>query len=502
MVPSGIPVFRAGSRKVRVGPYLVDMERNLVRAEPWPEWMEDLFPQSLMSFLNPSWAPVGYSAWKDGGVWAIRTGERMEWSFGSGASVLFLDPDGGLLRRAVLPEPDTEAGERVLVFGEWVMAMGCFLRGFEVAGRIRKDAEDISSMLHDGRACLGPDGMLILPDGRAVLPDGSEFSLFRPDMVMAEVMKTTDGRVSENPDSVSAVLGFDGHDLWVLVGRNRILDDSQGVAITRVRVADGGKPSVEIVRLLGNESYPWFFPLNDGGWVVSYPEEVKEMSGPGKRRRRKVRLFVRLPGARDVVEHEVDGMYGREFFSDRHGGLLALAEGDGSRLHGTFLLSMDGKRVDVVRIGSMDFLELDMLLSRGWVTAGDGPARAVILGREKIRNISLPEMSITPDDLMRRIFRKMGEFIHAINSLLCWRDVILVHVTDYRRNRDLLFRFRLSGRRLKLMDIFPFAGEPTHVEILQKTPDLFHGLITSARTGRVAEIMMSADGGFRMSVVC
>lgn len=499
-----IPMFRIGGWKVRFGPYRVDLDRGSVETSPWPEWMEEIFPHPLAMVDPPGWKPVGYSATRDGGIWVVETAVGSGAQPEPGAAALFLTREGELRTWTHLPRPEHRAGTEVLVFGEWSVVLGSFLRKSEVVGHVRPDDETVLSFLDRRKACLDPNGALILPDGRRILPDGRESTLFDPEGMARVIERASGGHVRVDLPLGIDPLGFDGDLLWVLAGpAERSEERPERFAIAGVRIRDGGL-SVEILRQLEVFQRPLSRHLNDGGWVVRIPGGMESSGGPVSRTER---WMFRLPDREEIDEHEPcsgkphPGLFGMAFCADPGGGLLALLGiGPLPYVHEIQILLLDGSTEKTAGLFSMPFHTFAMLIKSPWIIVGRGESGRVIFG-ERRQASELPPGSFALDDLERVISAWKGVFDPRITGILRWNDALLAHGFIPLTPRWFLSSFRMSGGKPEPVFLHPSPGSPRQLAAIPGEEDGFGVAFRFRETPSGAVVWMKESGELFLTIV-
>lgn len=455
-----IPLMRIDDRRIRIGPYVVHPDIRRVETSGWMDWTDEMFPQPLSCLMKPAWLPSAYSGRAGGGVWAVETPGHAGGRYG-GARVIMLSGDGRPDGFVDIPESLFNVRTPLLVSGDWLLAFGNFIRGGKIIGGVRRDDEEAVLNLLLNRACLGPDGELVLPDGRAIRPDGSEIRAFEPADLIAAAAGVSGPAPGSRLEAEISVLSWDGHHLTALV-IPQSLHGSRGWrswivrSVPCRRPAGRGKARVEVLRVVEGDRRPQVHHLNDGGWVV----EVPRSAGPGHRDEvEALRVIFQLPGRCGILEHDIPPgrgyvkLSGILFVADSTGGLLAMLEGKTRSGERRILLREMGegmaRTVPVFPVSSDEFLKIFM---DSWMIVGGRRRPAIVFGC-RCPGWPLPGKSFSVSDIEEALSARGDLISPIVRGIAKHGDLILAYGDTSRPGMFFTASFRLSHRGLRIIDV-------------------------------------------------
>ncbi len=494
------PVLRLDDGQVRVGPFRADPDSGLVIADPWPLWIQDMFPHPSVIAEYPEWRSFGYSAWKGGGVWAVlRYPIRKEGMTGPEISVFFISRNGDLLRTVHISNPGRSVPGLLRVYDNWVFAFGDLIHE---NGIVRPEVlyqEPFKWEIHNNTFCLGPDGVLVFYNGHLVYPDGRITHIFRSDWVARQVCGNSPYLDRVNTDGLIVPLGFDGKTIWLLVedinipedDRKSLRKDAGFFAIVRMELNKTHPSSIEVVRRLKNVQLSGLFHFMDGGWLVSVREffDDCEKSGYGER------WFFKLPGSECMEEISVfagddyNMLFGEMFFPDGENGLLGIVEvekeADPSSTK-VFLVEWRKGEVKMIELLPMSLFNMHRILDVPWlIVEGNGKEyvlftkKRLVLFTKTVSRPQLPGMSISPEDL--EIAIRKGARIEnpdeavVLEGMIHHRGTIITHGYIGTEVFPFIASLQLSGDELRLISFnkIPYRID-SYTHIRKNDSDFFY----------------------------
>lgn len=504
-----LPILHSGDLRFRFGPYVIDMKGRRVDVSPWPEWMGG-------SFLNPfavldpvAWEPVKYVSRADGGVWLISN----EWKSCRHRHpvlyVLFLSRSGDLTDHAEVHLQNTVSASVLQVFREWTLVGDVILRGTREAGRLIPSRHEVYPVLENGRARLGPGGLLLLPDGRSPGPGGWGDPVFDPVPVLQEIRSAVGAAKKTRSLRVIHVLGWDEERVWLVAGGPlRSSRSTTLYAVAGVVRSAGAGTAVEVIEAFTTRHDLRTFHLNDGGWVVGIPKQVESDVDPEPNA--DDRWLVLLPGHGEVFRVDLSGIPGcqwlsaEQFATDPEIGLISVASAPcGRGRWSTILRAGDGKKAEVFRAFDMHAIALYRSLLHGWMFIRDDSGKGrVFAGAEP--GYKAPG-TFTQWDLLEVIHQSGRLSLPVLKGIVHWHGTLMAcGVENGHPCRMFLAFFRISGDSPHLLRLIESGSGwiPEKIE-LAADDDILNVVLRITREGGYFStcIRMGSDGSFTISHV-